>query len=122
MFYFAFCFSFNTYLLWIISFLNYCNKMVINTDKYLVTKMFRKGNQFMVYLRKLGFSTRKGLMQYMVSKVLFLSSKNQLLWMARYGLAEKCVYTHLKMHLSLADKRQKSSSKRRSSSNRVSSK
>ena len=37
--------------------------------------------------------------------------------MARYGLAEKCVYTHLKMHLSLADKRQKSSSKRRSSSN-----
>ena len=31
--------------------------------------------------------------------------------MARYGLAEKCVYTHLKMHLSLADKRQKSSSK-----------
>ena len=39
--------------------------------------------------------------------------------MARYGLAEKCVYTHLKMHLSLADKRQKSSSKRRSSSNRA---
>ena len=33
------------------------------------------------------------------------------------AIAEKCVYTHLKMHLSLADRRQKSSSKRRSSSN-----
>ena len=33
------------------------------------------------------------------------------------AVAEKCVYTHLKMHLSLADRRQKSSSKRRSSSN-----
>ena len=32
------------------------------------------------------------------------------------AIAEKCVYTHLKMHLSLADRRQKSS-KRRSSSN-----